>query len=235
MSKKFTNILAMILCALAIGVLGYMAASSRTLGPNRIDRISKGNKGLVPITLTGIVVEKKNTELIIIAGDLEEVFQKNPKGQKVKLLTNEKTRYIESLVDKSGIPAQVEISSGNVKKNNLVSVSASIDSDGVFTAIKVVMVRKPNEPSRALSKSNGQGMISGTVASVKDKGFTVRAESGETRDVVTSSTTEFVIAFENKQPEKGSPNDLVINCKVSAMGRTLADGRLQADQVLLAE
>lgn len=235
MSKKRISIIAVALCVFFAGLLGFAIGGGQLGGLKRQSATSAESKRNIPVSIVGVVLKKQGGSLTIIAGEPEDVLVKQTKGQRVVLKVDSKTRYVESRQGQSDMPIQVGVSEKDIKKNDFVSIAATVNKAGVFTATCITSVRKTNSSSGKPSNLNAQGVASGTVALVKQEGFAVATESGEVIEVVTNPGTKFIIAFPNKAPEEVTSADVVADRKVTAIGAKLADGKIQATQVVLAK
>jgi hypothetical protein len=218
-----------------VGLLGYLAGAGKLSGAQG-ESVEKAKlTGTVPVSITGVIVSTEERSLTMIAGDPDAVFTKTPKGQRLVLRLDSQTRFVESRADASAMPVQVNITAKTLKKNDFISVAATVDTEGVFTAKRVTVARRADSQETMPVGSSGQGVASGVIAVVREGGFALKTDSGETIEVFTDPATKYVIAFRDKAPEEGTVSDIVVDRKVSAMGQKASDGSIQAVQVLLSK
>lgn len=235
MSRKHISIVAAALCVLFAGLLGFAIGGGQLGGLKRQSARSAESKRNIPVSLVGVVLKKQGESLTIIAGETEDVLVKKTNGQRVVLKLDSETRYVESSQGRSDMPIQVGVSEKDIKKNDFVSIAATVNKTGVFTATCVTSVRKTNSSGGKPLNLSAQGVASGTVTLVKEDGFAIATESGDVIEVVTDPGTKYVIAFPNKAPEEVTSADVIADRKVTAIGAKLADGKIQATQVVLAK
>ncbi len=220
----------MIFLAMISGLIGQQKGWLLKVG-QKDEKIARAAG--IKVSITGRVAEIAESTLILVSEGKAEGANSSAKGKQVKIAINQKTRFEKTDFDDSGMPTRQIVGRQYVKKNDVVSIDALLQKgDSLFASVVMISPRPDEKVNTPVNGYTGGSVINGTVDSLKDNGFSVKTENGETLNVALDKGVSILVASQGQKPEQGTAKDIAAGVKISVMGVRQTSGELLARQIM---
>lgn len=234
MTEKYRWIMGAAVAAIILATFGGFVVKQKgwfLQGGQRGENTARAES--VQVSLSGRVVEVTGSVLKIIASGQKGPGYDSAKEKQVKLTITQTTRFEKTVLNKSGIPTRQAIKGLAVKKNDIVSVDALLGKEGDLTAALIIVSPRSGEKSEIPTNGYTGGLvINGMVDSLRDNGFSVKAETGESFTVKLEKDANILVASQGQEPKEGAAADIIVGEKISVMGVRQTSGEFVARQIM---
>jgi hypothetical protein len=237
MAKKFYWVAWVCIAVVTVAVFGgFIARQQGWFTGMRRDARNTARGTNVQVSLFGTLVDIGVSSLSLDVSAVAKPDTASDKSKRVAISITESTRFEKTIFNEAGIPKRQSITRQAVKKHDIVSVDALLGEEGTLIASLVMVSPQANEKSGTpASGYTGGTVINGVVDSVKDGGFSIQTDSGETLSVLVDKDVNIMVAAQGQKPHEGITNDIKVGLKTSVMGVRQTPGEFAARQIMCVE
>jgi hypothetical protein len=234
MRDKVRWVIAAILVVIILLAVGlYVLKAQGFLVRNRQNVDSVAHATAVQVSLSGRVLSVSEDSLVILPLKQETNKAEQVRDKSSTIGITHKTRFEETIVSETGFPERRSITRQEIRKNDIVSVDATLSQGGVLAGVLVIVSPRPDAKGVVPTGGyTGGTVINGIVDNVIEGGFSVNSENGEILAVAMGPGVRVMVASQNHKSSDGSVADIKAGMKISVMGIRMASGKFEARQVM---